>query len=352
MVGACCQRGGCRGAARGIAERHGQIAQPAFMTDAPDRRALGAGQEGRFIPGEELDQRCVGKPSAGPKVRLRGQLGKAVPGAGQLAVVAAVDAVADERAQGFRDAAVVFDGEIGDAAAGVEPVGRHDGPGGAGRETGAAAAAVVDPRRVWGQDELRVDDPEKKPGAGLPVDQVGVLADPAESRALRERLLQYRGRVDEDPVAEGADGRGDALGQLLQPAAQDLVIVPPQGIARDEGVGRVRQGRRHGRGRLRQIVEARRDHRAGAGDQFGGAGAARAMAGHIVHVAVVAECQPVGQMGLGGAQVRIRDADLLQAQFPAPVLDRRGQRGTVLACGGRLSHRGRRPPPARLMHLR
>jgi hypothetical protein len=41
---------------RCIAQRHGQIAQPAVMTDAPDRRALGAPEKLRLIPAEKRHQ--------------------------------------------------------------------------------------------------------------------------------------------------------------------------------------------------------------------------------------------------------------------------------------------------------
>ena len=45
-----------------------------------------------------------------------------VPGASQLAVIAAVDAIADGTAKLERDRSGEFDGEIGNAASGVEPV--------------------------------------------------------------------------------------------------------------------------------------------------------------------------------------------------------------------------------------
>ena len=55
-----------------------------------------------------------------------------VPGTGQLAVVAAVDAITDGAPEFRGDGAFEFDGEIGDAAARVQPVGGDDGAGGAG----------------------------------------------------------------------------------------------------------------------------------------------------------------------------------------------------------------------------
>ena len=90
-----------------------------------------------------------------------------------------------------------------------------------------------------GQWQIGVELAEEEPGARLRVDQIGVLADPAETRLLGQRLFQHRRRVDEDAVAEGADGRGDAVGELLQAAAQHLVVVAAQGVARDVGAGGV-----------------------------------------------------------------------------------------------------------------
>jgi len=44
-----------------------------------------------------------------------------VPGADREAIVAAIDPVADRLAEFARNRALVFDGEIGNAAAGIEP---------------------------------------------------------------------------------------------------------------------------------------------------------------------------------------------------------------------------------------
>ena len=69
--------------------------------------------------------------------------GKFVPRAYELAVVAAVDAVAYRLAKFFRDTALVFDGEVADAAARIQPVRRGDGAGRAHVDAGGATAAVT-----------------------------------------------------------------------------------------------------------------------------------------------------------------------------------------------------------------
>jgi hypothetical protein len=47
-------------------------------------------------------------------------LGKTIPGAGLEAIVATVDAVADGGAEFLGDGTFEFDGEVGDATAGIE----------------------------------------------------------------------------------------------------------------------------------------------------------------------------------------------------------------------------------------
>src|SRR5687767_10499467 len=126
MVFACTQRldyfaGGGR-----VAQPHREIAQPALVADAPDRRAAQPLVELAFAPGEQPDQRGVVEAVSGLEVCLITQSRKSVPRAHDLAVVAAVDAVADERAQLLRDRAAVLDGEVGDAAPRVELVGAAD----------------------------------------------------------------------------------------------------------------------------------------------------------------------------------------------------------------------------------
>ena len=68
-------------------------------------------------PGEQFDQRSAIKVVAWLEIRDCCLVGKFVPRAYELAVVAAVDAVAYRLAKFFRDTAFVFDGEVADAAA-------------------------------------------------------------------------------------------------------------------------------------------------------------------------------------------------------------------------------------------
>ena len=73
-----------------------------------------------------FDERCRVEPVARLEIRLDGFLRELVPRAHELAIVAAVDAVADQRAQFDGNAAAQFDGQIGDAAPRIELVRRDD----------------------------------------------------------------------------------------------------------------------------------------------------------------------------------------------------------------------------------
>src|SRR5512135_1368580 len=97
------------------------------------------------------------------KIRLDGLVGETVPRTDQLAVVAAIDAVADERAQLDGDAALEFDGEVGDATPRVELIRCSDGLGWADVDAGMAGAAVVLFRRVGRQRQVDVYLAQEEP---------------------------------------------------------------------------------------------------------------------------------------------------------------------------------------------
>src|SRR5258705_513766 len=126
MVRACTQRLDHLARSRCIAQADGEVAQPLLVADAPDGRALQAPVELGLGPREKLHQRGAVEAVARLEVVLRARPGEAVPRTDELAVVAAVHAVADERAQFFRDGAFVLDREVRDAAARVELVGAAD----------------------------------------------------------------------------------------------------------------------------------------------------------------------------------------------------------------------------------
>src|SRR5438105_5826314 len=163
MVRSGTQRRHDLGRARRVSQAHGQVAQPPLIADAPDRRPSESLVALALRPGEELDQLRALKALARLKLLFRRCPGEAVPGTHRLAVIAAIDAVANERPQLFRDCAFMLDGEIRDAAARIELVRPGDGACGAYVDAALAAAAMLFNRRIAGKRQIGVHLAEKKP---------------------------------------------------------------------------------------------------------------------------------------------------------------------------------------------
>src|SRR5262245_33504976 len=127
------------------------------------------------------------------KIYFIGGLSEFIPRATELAVVATVNAIADQRPQRFRNAAVHFDRQIRNAAARIHLLRADNGAGGADIDARAASATVFgDLRWIDWQWQIRINFTEKKPRAGAAVDQHRIFADPAETGFLREAAFQYR----------------------------------------------------------------------------------------------------------------------------------------------------------------
>src|SRR5688572_14264459 len=94
---------------RYVAQAYRQVAQPALVADAVYRAAEQARVELLLAPGKELDERRCVEPVAHREVRLIAQLRVFVPRTDELAIVAAIDTVADQRPQRGRNAARVLD---------------------------------------------------------------------------------------------------------------------------------------------------------------------------------------------------------------------------------------------------
>ena len=84
-----------------------------------------------------------------------------------------------------------------------------------------------------------------------------MLAAPAEPGFLRKRDFHHRGAVRERAIAERADFVTDAIGEALEPAAQDLVVIASERIARNIGSAGIGQHVGGGPRSGRQIVHAR-----------------------------------------------------------------------------------------------
>src|SRR5690606_6963201 len=109
-----------------VPQRDRQVAQPALVPDTADRRAGELRVEALRAPAEQLHQRRRIEPGARREIACRPRLCEAVPRTGELAVVAAVDAVADRRAKRLRNRTLQLDRQVGDAAARVDAVRRDD----------------------------------------------------------------------------------------------------------------------------------------------------------------------------------------------------------------------------------
>src|SRR5579863_1996915 len=90
-----------------VPQRHGDIARPALVSDAMDGRAAHALEELMLAPGEKLGQPGAIELVADLEVRMGRRARELVPRTHQLAVIAAVDAIAERTAQIQRNGAVM-----------------------------------------------------------------------------------------------------------------------------------------------------------------------------------------------------------------------------------------------------
>src|SRR5205823_12340295 len=103
-----------------------------------------------LAPGEQLDQGGPVEPVPHRKILFPGNPREPVPWADRLAIVAAVDPVADQRTQLLGNRALVLDGQVRDAAPRVELVRSADGLGGAYVDAFLTGPAVFLRRRIEG----------------------------------------------------------------------------------------------------------------------------------------------------------------------------------------------------------
>ena len=125
-----------------------------------------------------------------------------------LAVVAAVDAVADRLAQRERDRPGRCSTQARHRLASMTP-GRDDRPGRARRRCSAARSAAVGDRCRGRERRRRDDAAEHEPAAGPGNEEVGVLAEPAEPAAVGDLAVDDRVVVGErhGPLAGGPEAR-------------------------------------------------------------------------------------------------------------------------------------------------
>ena len=119
------------------------------------------------------------------------------------------------------------------------------------------------------------DRAEKQPGAEFARHQIGVLALPAQSGRLRQRLFHHGGGIDEH--LDLAAGRRDQPSrQRLQPLLDQVVIIVALRIDRDRAARALRKNLE--RIFIGPVIDAEHDDRAHAGPQHARIGAALGLA--------------------------------------------------------------------------
>ena len=243
----------------GIADRDQHVAQKTVAADALDRAFRKQRAEAGIVEPRQFGKSRRAQHFARFELHLAAGLGEFVPRTDREAIVAAVDAVAHQRAQFARDGALVLDGEIRDAAPRIEPIRRRETRR-SGRRRGRRGRCRNDraPARRR-QIERGEDGAEEQPGAELERNQIGVLALPAQPRRLGKRLLHHGRGIDEHlDVAAGLVDQPAA--EILQPRLDHLVIIVALGIDRDGAARALLQDRQ--RIAARAVIDAEHDDRA------------------------------------------------------------------------------------------
>src|SRR5438552_1018245 len=93
----------------GVAQAHREITQPTLEADAANRTAFHSYVEVRLAPRKELGQFRTIKAMADVEVGLAARLRVLVPRTGELAIVAAIDSISDQRTKAFRNASLELD---------------------------------------------------------------------------------------------------------------------------------------------------------------------------------------------------------------------------------------------------
>src|ERR1700730_9833058 len=132
-----------QGAVAAVADRDQHVADEPVAADALDRRFCEQRAKRRIVEPYEIGQRSRAPFITRGEFCFAPGLRELIPRADGEAIVAAIDAVADRLTEFVRDRTLVFDGEIGNAAPGIELVGCWKRRGRADIEAGLARAAMV-----------------------------------------------------------------------------------------------------------------------------------------------------------------------------------------------------------------
>ncbi len=222
-----------------VAEGNGDVPEEAAAFGAEEGCAVEHLLEPGGIELEQREQRGGIEIGTSMRGKEAGFGGEPVPRTGGETVVTAKDPGTDERAQGFGDGSLEFNGEVRDATAGIEGEWRGQGVGGTGGQTGGAATAPVAGRWIGGQDGLGEDLGEEEPVAEGSGDEIGVAADESDAGALGEIAFEKRAGID---IPQGAVFRpGQSVeepGQFIQRPGEQIVVIRVARIPRHHTVRR------------------------------------------------------------------------------------------------------------------
>ena len=227
--------GGQGGGISDIPQRDADITEQAAAFGAQHRSAGEALFETGIVEREQCDQIRRGKLRSRMRLHQRRFLRELVPRAGSKTIVTTIDAVPDGGAQFDWDAALEFDGQVGNTTTGIEQEGRGDGLRRTRGDAAGAGAATIFLRNIGREFKRGYDFGEEEPVAELAADEIRVLADEAKPGTLGEVAFEEGAGIDV-PKAAGVRAAEfvDKAGELPERSGKHVVVIDMPCVAGDE----------------------------------------------------------------------------------------------------------------------
>ena len=261
----------------------------------------------------------------GPAVTL----GRLIVRADVLADVTAEDPVGHGLVVALVDGASMLDRQIADAPRRVDRPGR-DGVRGARLDTPRARAAGVRltlRRRLQrqGRDHLA----EQQIAAHARLDQQRVLAHGAEAGALGVLALQHGSGIDARAERLLGEHRRQFIAQRMEALADDDVVIVAARIAGNPAASAARRTVETVIAATVVVAVGHTDDGFRPRHQLAGIGAQLGVAGEVLHLAVAALLEPLGQLARVGGRLSRRHAGQGEAHLAAAIED---QSRCLLGC--------------------
>ena len=296
---------------------------PPDGAEAETRRKLGFGEAGAFC---QLRSQRVGR-------RLERGFGGGrcldVIRADIQTVIAAENTVPQFAAEFIGDRIAgtgQFNGEVGNAAAGIDDVRFSDSARGTGADAQPTRFAEIDGRLIGIQLQCRENFAQQQPGAEAGRDEIGMFADPAQPGLLRPCFFHDGPGVDVPARLSLWSQLTNARGQLFEPRAHHVMIILPPGIPCDSTMARcfIRLS-------IRVVILPDRDDGPAAAEYELRIGATLGIASHPRHCAAITLLEPLPQSiekrkGGGIGPGDLTDADGVEAERGGFVLNGFGER--------------------------